>query len=53
MTATIAIDLYRRVLGHYREGELRLRFGPKYVERWRQAFMSIPEITVDTTDVHP
>jgi|SRR5215471_2794678 len=46
LTATIAIDVFMKILQEYREGE-RARFWQKYVEKWRQAFMNIPELKIE------
>jgi hypothetical protein len=50
LTATIAIDLFMKILQEYREGE-KARFGQKYVEKWRQAFMNIPELKIEERDL--
>ena len=50
LTATIAIDIFMKMLHEYREGECA-RFGQKYVEKWRQAFMNIPELKIDEKDL--
>lgn len=52
ITVILAITVYRRVLAQYREGELQHRFGSKYVERWQRAFMSIPHVNVNETEIH-
>lgn len=46
LTAIIAIDVFMKILREYRDGECS-RFGQKYVERWRQAFMNIPELKIN------
>jgi hypothetical protein len=46
----IAFHVFRAVLGYYRPGELKHRFPVKYVEKWRQAFMGIPHVSVNETD---
>ena len=46
LTATIAFDMFMKIRHEYREGE-RARFGEKYIEKWRQAFMSIPQLKID------
>ena len=51
MTVILAITVYRRVLGQYRHGELQHRFPAKYVKKWQLAFMSIPEINVNETEL--
>jgi hypothetical protein len=51
MTAILAITVYRRVLAEYRQEELRHRFPIKYVEKWQQAFMSIPHVNVNETEL--
>ena len=50
LTATIAIDVFMKILDEYREGE-RPRFGQKYVEKWQQAFMNIPQLKIDERDL--
>ena len=50
LTATIAIDIFMKVLREYREGECS-RFGQKYVEKWQQAFMNIPELKINEQEV--
>jgi hypothetical protein len=50
LTATIAIDTFRKILHEYREGE-RPRFDQKYVEKWRQAFMNMPQLKIDERDL--
>jgi hypothetical protein len=51
MTVIFAITVFRRVLAEYREGELQHRFGSKYVEKWQRAFMSIPNVNVNATEI--
>lgn len=51
MTVIFAITVFRRVLTEYREGELQHRFGSKYVDKWQRAFMSIPNVNVDATEI--
>jgi hypothetical protein len=36
LTATLAMDIFMKILHEYREGE-GARFGQKYVEKWRRA----------------
>ncbi len=50
LTATIAIDIFMKILHEYREGECP-RFGQKYVEKWQQAFMNIPQLKIDERDL--
>jgi hypothetical protein len=50
LTATIAMDVFMRILDVYREGE-RSRFGQKYLERWQRAFMNIPELKIVERDI--
>jgi len=50
LTATIAIDIFMKMLHEYREGECA-RFGQKYVEKWQRAFMNIPELKIDEKDL--
>ena len=50
LTAMIAIDIFMKMLHEYREGECP-RFGRKYVEKWQQAFMNIPELKIDEKDL--
>jgi hypothetical protein len=50
LTATIAVDVFMKILQEYREGE-RVRFGQKYVEKWRQAFMNIPVLKIEENDL--
>lgn len=50
LTATIAFDIFMKILREYREGECA-RFGQKYVEKWRQAFHSIPQLKIDERDL--
>ena len=50
LTATIAIDIFMKILRQYREGECP-RFGQKYVEKWRQAFMNIPQLKINELDL--
>lgn len=50
LTATIAIDIFMKILREYREGECA-RFGQKYVEKWQQAFMSIPELKINEKEL--
>jgi hypothetical protein len=50
LTATIAIDIFMKILREYREGECA-RFSQKYIERWQQAFMNIPQVKVDERDL--
>jgi hypothetical protein len=50
LTATIALDIFRKILHEYREGE-SARFSQKYVEKWQQAFKSIPELKIDELDL--
>jgi hypothetical protein len=49
LTATIAIDIFMKILHEYREGECS-RFGQKYVEKWQQAFMNVPQLKIDERD---
>jgi hypothetical protein len=49
-TATIAIDTFMKILHEYREGECA-RFGQKYVEKWQQAFMNIPELKINEQEL--
>ena len=49
LTATMAIDIFRKILREYREEESGRSFSRKYVEKWRQAFMSIPELKINET----
>jgi Family of unknown function (DUF5677) len=49
LTATIAMDIFMKVLREYREGE-SARFRQKYLEKWQQAFMSIPQLKIDEQD---
>ncbi len=51
MTVVFAITVFRRVLAEYRQEELQHRFGSKYVEKWQQAFRSIPKVNVNATDI--
>jgi hypothetical protein len=51
LTASIAIDTFGKVLGEYREGERSARFGPKYLERWQQAFMNMPELKINEQEL--
>ena len=53
LTATIAIDIFRKILCEYREEESRRSFSKKYVEKWQQAFMSIPELKINETELGP
>jgi hypothetical protein len=39
-----------KILKEYREGECS-RFGRKYVEKWQQAFRSIPELKINETEM--
>jgi hypothetical protein len=50
VTAIIAIDIFMKMLQEYREGECS-RFGQKYVEKWQQAFMNIPEVKIEEKDL--
>jgi len=50
LTATIAIATFRKILGEYREEE-RGRFDQKYLEKWRQAFMNIPELKINGKEI--
>lgn len=50
LTATIAMDIFMKVLKEYREGECA-RFGQKYFEKWQQAFRSIPELTINESEM--
>lgn len=51
LTACIAIDVFMKILQEYRPGELS-NFGRKYVDKWRQAFMSIPELNIEELDIN-
>jgi hypothetical protein len=51
LTATIAIDIFRKILREYREEESQRLFSKKYVEKWQQAFMSIPELKINETEL--
>jgi hypothetical protein len=50
LTATIAIDIFMKILKEYREGECA-RFGQKYIEKWQQAFRSIPELKINESEM--
>jgi hypothetical protein len=50
LTATIAMDIFMKVLREYREGE-SARFGQKYLEKWQQAFMNIPQLKIDEQEL--
>jgi len=50
-TAMIALDSFMKVLDEYRAGERATRFGPKYVEKWQQAFMNLPELKIDEKEL--
>ncbi len=50
LTAIITIDVFMKILREYREGELS-RFGRRYVEKWQQAFMSIPKLEIKAEKV--
>lgn len=50
LTATIAIATYLKILKEYREGECS-RFGQKYVEKWQQAFRSIPQLKINEREL--
>lgn len=50
LTATIAIEIFLKMLQEYRAGECP-RFGQKYVEKWRQAFMNMPELKINEKDL--
>jgi uncharacterized protein DUF5677 len=50
LTAIIAMDVFMKVLREYREGECA-RFGQKYVEKWREAFMNIPALKINEKDL--
>jgi hypothetical protein len=51
LTATMAIDIFRKILREYREEESGRSFSKKYVEKWQQAFMSIPELKINETEL--
>jgi hypothetical protein len=51
LTAIIAIDMFRKILREYREEESGRSFSKKYVEKWREAFMSIPELKISETEL--
>jgi Family of unknown function (DUF5677) len=51
LTASIAIDVFRKMLLEYREEEAKTRFGQKYLEKWQKAFMNIPELKVNEQDL--
>jgi Family of unknown function (DUF5677) len=50
LTATIAMDIFMKILHEYREGECS-RFGQKYIEKWQHAFMSIPQLKINEQDL--
>jgi hypothetical protein len=50
LTATLAIDIFMKILREYRYGELT-RFTHKYVEKWQHSFMNIPELNINETDI--
>ena len=50
LTATIALGIFMKMLREYREGECP-RFGQKYVEKWRNAFMGIPQLKINEKDL--
>jgi hypothetical protein len=50
LTATIAIEIFLKMLQEYCAGECP-RFGQKYAEKWRQAFMNIPKLKIDEKDL--
>lgn len=50
LTVTIAIDIFMKILREYREGECA-RFGQKHVEKWQQAFRSIPELKINEREM--
>lgn len=43
LVLSLSMNLYRIILGHYREGELS-NFSKKYVEEWRTRFLSIKDV---------
>ena len=49
MALNLAFGTYRRILEDYRPDEVE-RFSQVYVDRWRAAFMSIPDIHIETED---
>ena len=51
LTATIAIGIFHRILREYRAEESGRLFSKKYVEKWQQAFMSIPELKINETEL--
>lgn len=51
LTASIAIDMFRKLLREYREEESGRIFSTRYVEKWQQAFMSIPELKINETEL--
>ena len=50
LTAMIAIHIFMKILHEYREGECA-RFGQKYVEKWQQTFMNIPELKINEQEL--
>lgn len=44
------MDIFMKILREYREGECA-RFGQKYVEKWQQAFMNIPQLEINEQDL--
>jgi hypothetical protein len=51
LSASITIDIFMKILQEYREGE-RSNFGRKYVDKWQQAFMSIPQLKIEEQDAN-
>jgi hypothetical protein len=47
-SAATALNTYRKVLEHYRPGELPAHFR-KYLENWQKAFMNVPTIKYEVT----
>lgn len=51
LSASLAIDAFMKILKEYRPGE-QSNFSRKYVEKWRQAYMSIPELNIEEQATH-
>jgi hypothetical protein len=50
LTATIAMDVFMKILGEYREGECA-RFGQKYLEKWQKTYMNMPDLKINERDL--
>ena len=50
-TAAIAIHIFRKVLSEYRPEECTTSFRRKYLEKWQEAFMNLPELHIDERDL--